>query len=77
MGVHYEGTGSPAGKVVLGHPYGSGSASSATGDDAARGVRPLPDFQIGAHAAIAGLVLLTRDATRYRTYFPALEIIAP
>jgi predicted nucleic acid-binding protein len=38
---------------------------------------PLPDFYIGAHAAIAGLVLLTRDATRYRTYFPALEIIAP
>ena len=38
---------------------------------------PLPDFYIGAHAAIAGLVLLTRDATRSRTYFPALEIIAP
>jgi predicted nucleic acid-binding protein len=38
---------------------------------------PLPDFFIGAHAAIAGYTLLTRDATRYRTYFPKLRIIAP
>ena len=38
---------------------------------------PLPDFYIGAHAAIAGLTLLTRDARRYRTYFPKLRIIAP
>lgn len=38
---------------------------------------PLPDFFIGAHAAIAGIPLITRDATRYRTYFPKLEIIAP
>jgi predicted nucleic acid-binding protein len=38
---------------------------------------PLPDFYIGAHAAVAGLVMLTRDPRRYRTYFPALEIIAP
>ena len=38
---------------------------------------PLPDFYIGAHAAVAGLVLLTRDATRSRTYFPGLEIVAP
>ena len=38
---------------------------------------PLPDFYIGAHAAVAGHTLLTRDARRYRHYFPKLRIIAP
>jgi predicted nucleic acid-binding protein len=38
---------------------------------------PLPDFYIGAHAAIAGLALLTRDPARVRTYFPKVEVIAP
>ncbi|GCL40196.1 hypothetical protein SR1949_53300 [Sphaerospermopsis reniformis] len=38
---------------------------------------PLPDFYIGDHAAIANMILLTRDVNRYRTYFPTLEIIAP
>ena len=38
---------------------------------------PLPDFLIGAHAAIAGYRLLTRDPTRYRSYYPSISLIAP
>jgi predicted nucleic acid-binding protein len=38
---------------------------------------PLPDFYIGAHAAVAGLALLTRDAKRYRDFFPRLKLISP
>ena len=38
---------------------------------------PLPDFYIGAHAALAGFTLLTRDPRRYKTYFPSLRLIAP
>lgn len=38
---------------------------------------PLPDFYIGAHAAIEGMTLLTRDARRYRTYLPRLVVVTP
>jgi len=55
-----------AGKCFMRYRRGGGSKRS-----------PLPDFYVGAHAAVAGYRLLTRDATRYRTYFPTLELIAP
>lgn len=55
-----------AGKVVLNYRRRGGSKQS-----------PLPDFYIGAHAAVSDYQLLTRDATRYRTYFPRVELIAP
>jgi predicted nucleic acid-binding protein len=43
------------------------------------GVRslPLPDFFIGAHAAISGHQLLTRDSTRFASYFPKVDLITP
>lgn len=55
-----------AGKAYLRYRKGGGERRS-----------PLPDFLIGAHAAVAGLALLTRDVRRYRAYFPAVELIAP
>lgn len=55
-----------AGKSFLRYRHAGGTRRS-----------PLPDFYIGAHAAVAGYRLLTRDAGRYRTYFPTLHLIAP
>jgi len=55
-----------AGKSFLTHRRRGGTKRS-----------PLPDFFIGAHAAVAGYRLMTRDAARYLTYFPKLPLIAP
>jgi predicted nucleic acid-binding protein len=55
-----------AGKAFLAYRRNRGTPSST-----------LPDFFIGAHAAVAGLRLLTRDATRYGTYFPTVDLGAP
>ena len=38
---------------------------------------PLPDFYIGAHAAVLNLELITRDISRYRSYFPTVKLISP
>lgn len=55
-----------AGKAYLKYKKGKGTKNS-----------PLPDFYIGAHAAVLGMDLITRDAARYGTYFPTVKIIHP
>lgn len=40
-------------------------------------IAPLPDFFIGAHAVALGLPIITRDVTRYQTYFPSVTLISP
>jgi hypothetical protein len=47
------------------------------GGDKAAGRVPLPDFFIGAHAAVLGLLLATVDVDRYRSYFPEVRLICP
>jgi predicted nucleic acid-binding protein len=60
------GAGFMAGKVFLQYRRAGGLRRS-----------PLPDFYIGAHAALEGLTLLTRDPRRFRRYFPRLRLMAP
>ncbi|MGR8009787.1 type II toxin-antitoxin system VapC family toxin [Streptomyces hypolithicus] len=55
-----------AGKAFLAYRRQGGTKAS-----------PLPDFYIGAHAAVRSYRLLTRDVARYRTYFPRVELIHP
>jgi len=55
-----------AGKAYLKYRKGRGTKKS-----------PLPDFYIGAHAAVIDLDLITRDVSRYRTYFPTVRLICP
>lgn len=55
-----------AGKAYLKYRKGKGAKES-----------PLPDFFIGAQAAVLDLDLITRDESRYRTYFPTVKIISP
>jgi predicted nucleic acid-binding protein len=55
-----------AGKAFLAYRRRGGARAS-----------PLPDFYIGAHAAVCGYRLVTRDRGRYATYFPGLELLAP
>ena len=55
-----------AGKALVRYRRGGGEKRS-----------PMPDFYIGAHAAVTGYRLLTRDVRRYRTDFPTIDIIAP
>ncbi len=59
-------TGFLAGKCFLRYRRRGGQRSS-----------PLPDFYIGAHAAVRRLAVLTRDASRYRSYFPTVRLYAP
>lgn len=55
-----------AGKAFIRYRRGGGSKHNV-----------LPDFFIGAHAAVMGWPLLTRDARRYRSYFPSVDLICP
>jgi predicted nucleic acid-binding protein len=53
-------------KAYLSYKRGTGTKKS-----------PLPDFYIGAQAAVLGMDLITRDKGRYSTYFPTVRLISP
>ena len=55
-----------AGKAFINYKKRKGSKRS-----------PLPDFYIGAHAAVLGVSLITRDVQRYRSYYPSVDLISP
>lgn len=55
-----------AGKAYLRYKRGKGTKQS-----------PLPDFYIGAQAAVLGMDLISRDEGRYKTYFPTVKILCP
>ncbi|HUV60095.1 MAG TPA: PIN domain-containing protein [Desulfatiglandales bacterium] len=55
-----------AGKAFIKHKKQKGSKLS-----------PLPDFFIGAHAAVVGLEIMTRDISRFRSYFPTVKLVTP
>jgi hypothetical protein len=58
-------------------PFSPASCSWLTDGGAEQSNRRFPIFFIGAHAAVAEYLLMTRDAARYRTYFPKLSLISP
>ena len=57
--------------------FPAGRAHALYRERGGRRERTLPDFLIGAHALVAGHRLMTRDPSRYRAYFPTLDIISP
>ena len=57
--------------------YRAGQAFVAYRERGGTKTSPLPDFYIGAHAEFEHLTLVTRDAARYRAYFPKLTLITP
>lgn len=71
----------PAGMELLPLPYEAaflaGKAFAGYRRLGGKRERILGDFYVGAHAQVAGLTLLTRDAARYRTHFPKIKLIAP